>query len=251
MTALRLAVGFLTRIPVGDPSRAGTRPVELARAVPWFPIVGSLIGALAAVAWSAINLTNASPFVAASVAVSVGLLITGAFHHDGLADIADAFGGGWNPDQRFEILKDSRLGTYGTTALVCAIGVEIAALATLTPNRGVGALVAAHAIGRALAVIVMKTAPVARSGLGADYAGGLTIAHIAAALAGAGLVIVAAVAATDLSATHALSACVAATTATVLVVVLSIRKIGGIVGDVLGAVAVIATVCSLAAISMW
>ena len=94
-----------------------------------------------------------SLLVAASLTVAFGLLVTGAFHHDGLADIADAFGGGWTVEQRFEILRDSRLGTYGTSALTMALLVEVASLSSLgvladnTPGVWVFSLVSAIRLG--------------------------------------------------------------------------------------------------------
>ena len=83
----RVAVGFLTRIPVGDPSAGGSREVKVGRAVPWFPIVGALIGATQGGVWWLLA-QGTTPLVAAAVSTTVAALITGAFHHDGLADMA-------------------------------------------------------------------------------------------------------------------------------------------------------------------
>ena len=77
----------------------------MSRVVPWFPVVG----AVDRCRWSAQSQpgcgTSSPPLVAAAVAIAVGLLITGAFHEDGLGDIADAFGGGWTVERRLEILQ--------------------------------------------------------------------------------------------------------------------------------------------------
>ena len=128
-------------------------------------IVGCLVGGAYMLASQALPAT-----VAAVIAVSFGTAITGAFHLDGLADSADAFAGGTTVERRFEILKDSRLGTYGTSALVLVLFLEIAALATLVPSTGLIALGTAHGIGRASAVGVMVlTRNTAKEGLGADY----------------------------------------------------------------------------------
>ena len=94
------------------------------------------------------------PSVAAAVAVLVGVLITGAFHEDGLADLADAMGG-WTPEQRREILKDSRHGSYGVAALCGSIVLRIVCVATLGPAVAFAGLVAAHTFGRSAAVGVM------------------------------------------------------------------------------------------------
>ena len=90
-------------------------------------IVGCLVGVVYLLASQALPAT-----VAAVVAIAFGIAITGAFHLDGLADSADAFAGGTTVERRFEILKDSRLGTYGTSALVLVLFLEVAALATLS-----------------------------------------------------------------------------------------------------------------------
>ena len=93
------AAQFLTRIPI----RLRAAP-DLAKAVPWFPVIGALIGAtIGGVAAGLMELTP--PAVAATVAVLLGIIVTGAFHEDGLADTADAMGG-WTPERRREILKD-------------------------------------------------------------------------------------------------------------------------------------------------
>ena len=110
MTGLLGALQFLTRVPIRLP-----QPVPHERALPWFAVAGALIGA--AVGAIAVGLGEVlPPAVAAALAVVAGLLITGAFHEDGLADVADAFGGGWTVDERLRILKDSRHGTYGVAA---------------------------------------------------------------------------------------------------------------------------------------
>ena len=115
---LLAALQFLTRVPI----RLRREP-SLTAIVVWFPLAGALIGA--AVGGTAAGLWHVTPpLVAAAVAVTVGLLVTGAFHEDGLGDIADAFGGGWTVERRLEILKDSRHGTYGVAAICASIVVR-------------------------------------------------------------------------------------------------------------------------------
>lgn len=225
LTGLLAAIQFLTRIPI----RLRREP-DIAASVPWFPVVGVLIGTavggIAAGLWHVVP-----PLVAAAVAVTVGLLITGAFHEDGLADVADAFGGGWTIERRLEILKDSRHGSYGVAALCSSIVVRVVCLGSLAgPAAIFGAAVAAHAIGRAAAVGLMGVAPLAtHPGLGADYGqaataqrtivgilGGLTFAAVAV---GWWVAPLAAVAIVSIGAVRWLA----------------MRKIGGISGDVLGA----------------
>lgn len=220
------SIQFLTRVPIR--MRA---PVEHARIVPWFPIVGLLIGAVVGgVAAGASELVPTA--VAASLAVVTGLLVTGAFHEDGLADVADAFGGGWTPEQRLEILKDSRHGTYGVAALSSSILVRVVALASIaSPASTFVACLAAHGLGRGAAVVAMRAAPPARdSGLGVSAASSLRTVPTVVALVAALVVIAIA------SGWWVVAFVTAAATATVAVVALAVRKIGGLAGDVLGAV---------------
>jgi adenosylcobinamide-GDP ribazoletransferase len=220
------AIQFLTRVPV----RTATA-VPHERTVPWFPIVGLLIGA--ALGGLAAGLGELVPMsVAAAVTIAAGLLLTGAFHEDGLADVADAFGGGWTRERRFEILADSRHGTYGVSALAASVVVRVVALAALAgPAVAFAGLVAAHVLGRTAAVGALATLPpAAESGLGADVAssmrrGGLVIAIVAGAA-----ITVAAVG------WWAAPMIVATGVGTAAVGWLAVRKIGGIAGDVLGAV---------------
>ena len=235
---LRVAIGFLTRVPVGDVSNGDPSSVRMADAVPWFPVVGAGIGLVQGAIWRG-SAEALSPLVAASLATAVALLVTGAFHHDGLADIADAFGGGWSVEQRFEILKDSRLGTYGTSALAMALVIEVATVASLEPQAGFRALVVAHTLGRVVALVVMVTAPVAGDGLGASYTKELSVLRVALGVA-IGIAI-AAILSPVLVVWPLLAVGLAATG----VVVLAMRKIGGVTGDVLGAITVCATVASL------
>ena len=219
------AVQFLTRIPV----RTADAPDHV-RIVIWFPVVGALIGALAG--GVAVGLGELVPMsVAAAMAVLVGVLVTGAFHEDGLADMADAVAGGWTRERRFEILKDPRHGSYGVAALCGSIVLRIGAVAALGPAAAFAGLVGAHALGRGAAVAAMGFVPVARpDGLGADHARSVgrwqSVAGAAAALA------LAAVAAGWWAAPMAAAAAVGA----LVVAWIAWRALGGITGDVLGAI---------------
>ncbi len=222
---LLAALQFLTRVPI----RLRHAP-DLNRIVAWFPLAGALIGA--AVGGAAVGLWHVTPpLVAAAVAIALGLLITGAFHEDGLGDIADAFGGGWTVERRLEILKDSRHGTYGVTAIATSIVVRMFALGSLPgPATMFAAAVAAHTLGRAATVALAGTMRLAtHSGLGADYGRSTTPAR-----AVFGLVSSVAVATLATGWWAAPLAC-AALAGAGAVGLLARRKIGGISGDVLGA----------------
>ena len=224
LTGLLAAIQFLTRIPI----RLRREP-DVAASVPWFPVVGALIGAVvggaAAGLWFLV-----SPIAAASVAVMLGVLVTGAFHEDGLADVADAFAGGTTIERRLEILKDSRHGSYGVAALCGSIVIRIVCLGSFPgPASMCLAAIAAHAVGRGAAVGLMGAAPLAtHRGLGADY-GQAASRHIAIGGALLGLVIAAV-------AVGWRAAPLAAVVVVSIVAVrwLSMRKIAGISGDVLG-----------------
>jgi adenosylcobinamide-GDP ribazoletransferase len=218
------ALQFLTRIPI----RLRSAP-DLTASVPWFPVVGALIGAM--VGGIAAGLMEVVPAtVAAAVAVMAGVMITGAFHEDGLADTADAMGG-WTPERRREILKDSRHGSYGVAAMVGTILIRVVSLAALGPAVAVAGSVAAHTLGRGAAVAVMGLAPpIPTEGLGADYTRALSPLRsalgVAAALGLTGLAVgwwVAPLA-------------VAVAIGAVIVSVIARRSFGGVSGDILGAV---------------
>lgn len=220
----RTAWIFLTRVPLGDDPDP-----DIARAVPWLPIIGAVIGTIAGGLFAgASELLPGMP--AAALAVTGAALVTGAFHHDGLADMADAFGGGWDKEQRLRILKDSRHGTYGVMALVCIVLVQVSSLATLGPAQGFAALVGAHALGRAGAVALLGIAPAATGdGLGSEFADSVTARAVAVGVLGGVLIGAAALGLWLPLAAAAVGVGVLACG------VLAWRKIGGVSGDVLGA----------------
>jgi adenosylcobinamide-GDP ribazoletransferase len=218
------ALQFLTRVPV----RLRVAP-DLTASVPWFPIVGALIGvSVGGVASGLMELVP--PTVAAAVAVMFGVVLTGAFHEDGLADTADAMGG-WTPEQRREILKDSRHGSYGVAALCGSIVLRVLCVASLGPAVAFAGAVAAHTLGRAAAVGAMALcAPPPVEGLGADYMKSLgrrratlgVLAGIAVATLATGWWVV--------------PLGFGASVGAVVVVVMAGRALGGVSGDVLGAI---------------
>ena len=232
---LLAALQFLTRVPI----RLRREP-SLEATVAWFPVAGAIIGA--AVGGAAAGLWHVvPPLVAAAVAVTLGLLITGAFHEDGLGDIADAFGGGWTVERRLEILKDSRQGTYGVAAICTSIVIRVVAMGSLPgPWAMFTAAVAAHTMGRVAAVGMAGTMKLAtHSGLGADYGRSTTrLRAIVSVICGTALTAV-------VVGWWALPLAAAALVAVVATGTLAKRKIGGISGDVLGATEQVAEILCL------
>ena len=222
---LPAALQFLTRVPI----RLRREP-SLERTVAWFPVAGAIIGAgvggVAAGTWHV-----APPLVAGAVGVVAGLLITGAFHEDGLGDVADAFGGGLTVERRLEIMKDSRHGTYGVAAICASIMIRVVALGSLPgPAVMFACAVAAHTMGRVAAVAMAGTMRLAtHSGLGADYGRSTPPARaVIGCSAGVALPALA-------TGWWVLPFVAAALAAVVATGVLAVRKIGGVSGDVLGA----------------
>ena len=226
MNGLRRSLSFLTRLPVRSEELTSA---ELARAIPWFPVAGVVIGGtVAAVFWVAAQGLPAT--LAAVPAILTGAAITGGFHEDGLGDTFDALGGGWSTEQMLSIMKDSRQGTFGVLAIVGSVLVRVIALGALPTIVGVWTLVVAHALARGAVIGVMVVStPVATSGLGASYARELRrpVAAASALVATLGAVVV-------------WGANGLVVIGVVLVVVGRFmiwvhRKIGGYTGDILGA----------------
>ncbi len=150
------ALQFLTRLPT--PRLRDFEPEWIARSAPYYPVVGWIVGALGAgVLLLASRFWPGLP--AAAIAVGVGLLVTGGFHEDGLADTADGLGGGATAARRLEIMKDSRIGSYGALALWAVLTIKVATLATMPPTRGALALFIVHGLARGMAVPVMAALP--------------------------------------------------------------------------------------------
>ena len=228
------AAAFLTRVPVG---RRPDGPPPSA-AVRWFPVVGGLVGlATAAVYWGGEWL--AGPAVGAAVAVAVQVLITGAFHEDGLADTADA-AGGWSREERFRILDDPRHGTYGVLALVLAIAVRIAAVGALSTDAAWVVLPAVHALSRGAAVALMGLVPPAsQHGLGASSVRVLDGRDVGAGVA------LAAIAGAALLGTWVLPAVAVVAVVGLAMAAYARRTLGGIAGDLLGATQQLADMATL------
>jgi adenosylcobinamide-GDP ribazoletransferase len=226
------AVQFLTRVPT--PTLKSFQPDWTARSARYFPLVGALVGlASGAVLIGASYLW--SGMLPALLGTAAGILITGAFHEDGLADAADGLGGGQTPERRLEIMKDSRIGTFGTLALGLAVASKVVALGQVPLGAVVLALVAAHAGGRGAAVLTMRLLPYAGDRAATKVkptADGVTTTEAAVGLAFVALSMIPVMLVSPVAAIGAL---VGAAAVAGLVALLARRLIGGWVGDTLGA----------------
>ncbi|MBN2905096.1 MAG: adenosylcobinamide-GDP ribazoletransferase [Rhodobacteraceae bacterium] len=226
-----LALQFLTRLPLGR--GAPYSPEAMARAVAWFPAVGLVTGGLAAaVFWAGWAMFSAP--VGAILALLAGVLVTGGLHEDGLADLADGLGGGATRARALEIMRDSRIGSYGALALGLGLALKAAALAGMGPGAALGALVGAHVLGRYAMVWLMGALPYARTDGAAGFArpgldaGGRRLALGTALAALAGIWILAGIGAALVAALWV------AVCGRVFAGYLH-RRLGGYTGDALGA----------------
>lgn len=229
-------LGFLTRLPI--PEWAGWEENRLVRASRYFAVIGALIGAVGAGVWLLAG--QVLPAVlAAGLGLLAMLLLTGALHEDGLADCADGLGGGRTGAEALEIMRDSRIGSYGALALILSVGLRWAALAALSPSAGALALVLAGGIGRAMMVPATAVATYARrDGLGEMMAGGAGPLEMAVALGTALLLAV-------FGGLAGLLALVAAAAVAGAFLQVMVRQVGGYTGDGLGAMAQLSEITAM------
>ncbi len=153
------ALRFFTRLPA--PAWVGHSDEAMRQSARYFPAVGLVVGGMAAgIYWAAAQLWP--PMIAVLLAMAATLLITGAFHEDGLSDTADGLGGGWDKARILAIMKDSRVGSYGVVALWLALSGKFALLASLPPTLLPVALVAGHAFSRLCATLLLASMDYAR-----------------------------------------------------------------------------------------
>ncbi|WP_299578504.1 adenosylcobinamide-GDP ribazoletransferase [uncultured Sunxiuqinia sp.] len=171
------AVMFYSRIPV--PRNLPFSNERLNRSTRYFPLIGWIIGGIGAAVCYGLSLFL--PFqLAVFMSMLATIFATGAFHEDGFADFCDGFGGGYTREKIFTIMKDSRIGTYGTVGLIGMLGTKFLALQCLSAQMILLALVAGHAFSRLMPVIIIftswysredelsKTKPIGKRGKNAD-----------------------------------------------------------------------------------
>jgi adenosylcobinamide-GDP ribazoletransferase len=229
---------LLTRLPLPDHRSTGA-----ASAWAW-PLVGAALGAAAAALASAALWLGVTPGVTAVLVLAFGAMLTGGLHEDGLSDTADGLFGGWTKARRLEIMKDSRVGSYGVLALVLVVLARWSALTALLVFGGHwAALVATGALSRAPMALIMALLPNAR-GEGLSHATGQPAPGIALAALGLGLAI-----AVALTGWTGIAMAAAALGAGAVLSASALRRIGGQTGDILGASQQLAEVACLAVLS--
>ncbi len=175
-----LAVQFFTRIPITGKLAdwVGFSPAMLRASAAHFPAVGLLVGAAAAACYAVLAAllpdSTYTPLVAAALSTAFTVMLTGAFHEDGLADVADGLGGSYDRNRALEIMKDSRVGAFGALALVLALLAKVALLALLGSVEGApegwdeapfqtwfvcSALLAGHVVSRTLSLLLIYWLP--------------------------------------------------------------------------------------------
>ncbi|GAB7129392.1 adenosylcobinamide-GDP ribazoletransferase [Silvimonas sp. JCM 19000] len=148
------ALGYFTRIPI--PAWVGYQAGDLDRAARYFPLVGGLVGLIAAVVFGLAHWLWPLR-VALLLSTLATVYLTGAFHEDGLADSVDGLGGGYERHRVLEIMHDSRIGSFGAMALLLALAIKIESLAALPPGLIPAVLLAVHAGSRLVAVSLLVT----------------------------------------------------------------------------------------------
>jgi adenosylcobinamide-GDP ribazoletransferase len=246
---VRDALRFFTRAPLGE-SSATTPPLAIDRFAWAAPVAGAAVGLAGAVALALTGLVGLPPLICAALATAALAAATGGLHEDGLADVADGFGGGATRAMKLDIMRDSRIGAYGALALTLALILRVGALSTALDGgfwRASLSLIAVAALSRAGALTPLALLyPVRANGAGAA-AGRLNPAALAAAW-GSALIIALVLGVVSFGLAHAVAAALASGIGALAMVGLARRAIGGQTGDVAGAaqqLAEIAAWCGL------
>jgi len=238
LTAPLAALALLTRVPVRRPFAKS----DVAAASIFFPIVGAIVGGLqAAVVQLLAPITT--PLLAAAVSLGVATLVTGGLHVDGLADVADGFGGGHSRVDALRIMRDPRIGSYGAAALIVVLLIRATAISALVERNAFrAALLLAPLLGRWTVVAIAAALPYARTdgGTGA-IVDRIEPRHLLGATG------VAAALSYVVARRMAVAGWTAALIAAALCGAASRRRIGGYTGDVLGAASELTETAALVA----
>lgn len=235
MKYFSIAFNLLTTLPIRTP--VNWNPGDSGRAGVWFPFVGVAIGGLVAAAHAGFGFWLPS-LLASVLAVTVWVILTGGLHLDGLGDCCDGLLHASHPERRLEIMKDSRVGTFGAIGLTLVLALKISALVSLPPHRAVYVILLAASLGRWF-ILFAGFQPLARTGgMAADFASGL---HRSALVYG-GLIPLGLAIALGVSAIPGL---VVNFSAILLILRFSRVRIGGVTGDIFGLIVEISELITL------
>jgi len=244
LSELVVALRFLTRLPV--PFARTVEPTPLFASMRLFGLAGALIGACSGILIVLLSFLHLPVVMAPAVAIGLGLFLTGALHEDGLADTADGLLGGATRERRLEIMRDSRIGTYGACALVLALlarASAFSALAELAPGQTILVLAACGAFSRAMVVDMMwATKPARSDGLAAQAGRPSRNVALFAICSSGVLAIWAGWAIEPVTGVEAMAA---ALVVTAVMRRLATRLVGGQTGDICGAVQVLSEIAML------
>ncbi|MGA8901807.1 adenosylcobinamide-GDP ribazoletransferase [Bradyrhizobium sp.] len=226
---IRIAVSFSTILPAGP-----AKPVndgEVARASWALPVAGLVVGLAGAIIYAIAHRVGLPAEAAAVLALVVTIFVTGALHEDGLADTLDGLGGGRSREQKLEIMRDSRIGTYGACALIVSITLRWTALATIAePAAVAAALLIAHAAARATLPVFMWLIPPARPD-GLSAGAGQPLPQSAIIALGVGFLCLA----IGFGPGKAITGLILLSVVALVWGFIATRQIGGQTGDILGA----------------
>lgn len=229
LAALRIGISFATILPFGPPNALDDS--EVARASWSLPIAGLLVGLVGSTVYAIAYALGLTPGPAAMLALASTVIVTGALHEDGLADTADGLGGGRTRERKLDIMRDSRIGTYGACALIISLALRWSALAAIAAPRSVMiALLLAHAAARAGVPTFMAFVPPARSD-GLSARAGQPAPQNAAIALGLGALVLA----LGFGPGKAILAMALLALIGLMMARLAIKQIGGQTGDILGA----------------
>ncbi len=229
------ALRFFTRLRVGEPAPGAA--LDLGRIAWAAPVAGAAVGLIGALVLALTTRLGLPLFLRAGLATAALVALTGALHEDGLADVADGFGGGATRAMKLEIMRDSRVGAYGAIALALALILRVGALTAALDGgfwRAALSLTLVAALSRAAALTPLALLPPARADGAGAAAGRLDSSALAAAWTSA-LVIALAFGLVALGLAHALVAALMSGAGALAMVALARRAIGGQTGDVAGA----------------
>lgn len=230
LAEMRVAMTLLTRVPAG---RINDPAPSIADACWAFPIAGLVVGAVTALVLVGTLLAGMPKEIAVGLALTASVVTTGGLHEDGLADVADGFGGGHNRDRKLEIMRDSRIGSYGALALILTLGLRWLAMAVVVGDDALlatSATVAIAVASRAGLPVALALLPAARNeGLGRDAARPKWVSVAIALALGLGSVVLL------IGSRTALAIAIGQMITILLASWLAFRQIGGQTGDVLGA----------------